>query len=108
VSSTNSPTAVAEELGNRLKQARLNADLTQTELSEKSGISVKMIQGAERGKAQLVTIIAILQALDLADQLNNFLKPQEISPLQLMKLQGKERQRASRRKPTSEQDDTAW
>jgi len=28
-----SPVAIAEELGNRLKQARLNADLTQAEVA---------------------------------------------------------------------------
>lgn len=106
--SVDSPEAVAEELGNRLKQVRLNADLTQVELSDKSGISVKLIQGAEKGKAQLVTMVAILQALDLAEQLNNFIMPQKISPLQLMKLQGKERQRASKRKQAKEQDDLEW
>lgn len=65
-------------------------------------MSIKVVQGVEKGKAQLVTVVAILQALELAEQLNNFIAPQEISPLQLMKLQGKKRQRASARKANKE------
>lgn len=36
-----SPTAVAAQLGERLKLARLNADLTQTEVAERAGVSAK-------------------------------------------------------------------
>lgn len=106
--SSGSPDAVATELGNRLKQARLNADLTQNELADKAGISIKLVQGAEKGKTQLVTLVAILQALDLAEQLNNFIAPQDISPIQLMKLHGRKRQRASGRKTNQHKEDPEW
>ncbi|VUD56301.1 hypothetical protein TDB9533_01954 [Thalassocella blandensis] len=91
-SSTN---VIIQELGQRLKQARLNADLTQVEIAELAGLSRKAVLNAEKGKAQLEVFVAILQALNLTDQMENFLPSQEISPLQLVKLQGKKRQRAS-------------
>ncbi|MFV8784322.1 helix-turn-helix transcriptional regulator [Microbulbifer sp. SA54] len=90
-----SPASIAETLGQRLKQARLNLDLTQLEVAERAGVSRKAVLNAEKGKAQLEVLVAILQALDLTAQLDNFLPPQPPSPVQLAKLQGKQRQRAS-------------
>ena len=90
-----SASAVAEELGSRLKQARLNADLTQTDLATKAGVSRKVVMNAEKGKSTLEAFLAIMAALNLLDQLEHFLPRQTLSPLQLAKLQGKQRQRAS-------------
>ncbi len=92
---TLSAQALAEEIGQRLKQARLNRDLTQTEVAERAGVARKSVLNAEKGKAQLDVFIAIMVALDLTETLNLFLPPQEISPIQLAKLQGKQRRRAS-------------
>ena len=93
-----SPAAIAEELGNRLKQARLNADLTQAEVASRAGLNRRTILNAEKGKVQMENFVAILSAMDMADQLNMFLPVQEISPIQLAKLKGQKRQRASKSK----------
>ena len=45
--------ALAEEIGDRLKQARLNRDLTQSEVAEIAGIARKTVLNAEKGKVQL-------------------------------------------------------
>ena len=106
-----SPAAIAEQLGNRLKHARLNADLTQAELASRTGLNRKTILNAEKGNVQLKNLIAILVSLDMADQLNLFLPVQEISPLQLLRLKGKQRQRASRSKKKSSpsrEDKFSW
>ena len=92
---TESPAAIAAELGERLQQARLNADMTQAEVARQAGITRKLVGRAEKGSAQLETMIAIMQALNLTDQLEVFLPAQEISPIQLVKMQGQKRQRAS-------------
>lgn len=102
--STDSPTTVAETLGGRLKRARLNANLTQVELAERTGLSRKAIINAEKGQLDLVALVAILQALDLVANLNAFLPEPEISPVQLARLKGKKRQRAS---PASAADEEA-
>ena len=91
-----SPVAIAKELGNRLKQARLNADLTQAEVASRAGLNRRTILKAEKGKVQLENLVAILVSMDMEDQLNMFIPVQEISPIQLAKLKGKERQRASK------------
>lgn len=103
-----SPSAIAEELGERLKQARLNADKTQVEVAEQAGISRKAVLNAEKGKVQLETLVAIMGVLRLTGQLDNFLPIQEISPIQLSKLQGRKRQRASGQRSATEQDSSEW
>ncbi len=89
------PHAIATELGDRIKIARLNADLTQKELAKKAGLSLKAVTNSEKGTSTLESIIAILVALELTEQLNSFIPKQEISPVQLAKLQGKKRKRAT-------------
>ncbi len=106
-----SPAAIAEELGNRLKQARLNADLTQAEVASRAGLNRRSIVNAEKGKVQMENFVAILASMDMADQLNMFLPVQEISPVQLAKLKGRERQRASKSKNRNsriKEDKSSW
>ena len=93
--STSSSHAKALEIGERIKQARLNKDLTQVEISEISGLERRAIINAEKGKVTLENLIAYLDALNMRDQIDLFLPPQPISPIQLHKLQGKERKKAS-------------
>lgn len=105
------PIAIAEELGNRLKQARLNADLTQAEVASRAGLNRRTILNAEKGKIQLENLVAILVSMKMTDQLNMFLPVQEISPIQLAKLKGQKRQRASRSKKIKAQikkDKSSW
>lgn len=110
-----SPAAVCEVLGERLKQARLTQELTQKEVAEKAGVERKTVLNAEKGKVQLEILVAILQVLDLTAQLDQFLPPQPVSPLQLAKLQGKRRRRPPRQAKSGGQsniapaeEDDAW
>lgn len=106
-----SPVAIAEQLGERLKQARLNADLTQAEVASRTGINRRTILNAEKGNVQLKNLVAILITLGMVEQINTFLPIQEISPVQLAKLKGKKRQRASRtqkRKHQNREDESLW
>lgn len=104
------PQAIAEELGDRIKMARLNANLTQRVLANKAGVSLKAVTNAEKGKSTLESMIAILIALDMTEQLNFFIPKQTISPIQLIELKGKERKRASSpsHKPTQTKELPSW
>lgn len=106
--SEKSASAIAAELGERLKQARLNHDLTQAEVAELVGISRKTVLNAEKGNVQLTILIAIMAALNLLEQLDLFLPKQDISPIQLAKLQGKQRQRASGHRKNNIEDLAEW
>jgi len=106
--SNKTASALAEEIGERLKQARLNQDLTQSKVASLAGVARKTVLNAEKGKVQLEILIAIMMALDLTEHLDLFLPKQEISPLQLAKLQGKKRQRASGKRCEMEEDKPEW
>lgn len=107
-----SPKALAAEIGSRIRQARLNANLTQQEVADQAGVSRKAIAGAESGKVQLETLLAIMTALQLTSQLDAFLPNQPLSPIQLAKLHGKTRQKAGGQRKSlrdkSKTDDTTW
>ena len=87
--------ALAKELGLRFKTLRLQKNLTQEKLAEMTTLSLNSIKALEAGNAKLSTIISVLRELKALEQLDNFITPIEISPLQLAKMHGKERQRAS-------------
>lgn len=87
--------AVAKELGLRLKQQRLNKDFSQKNIADRAGISITAVQGAERGETTIMTMIKILRVLGNLEQLDVFLPEPKISPLQMSKLEGKKRQKAS-------------
>lgn len=64
------PAAVAEEFGARLRRHREAAGLTQEELAERAGLSVKAIAALERGRRQRPyphTVRALADALGLSD-----------------------------------------
>lgn len=100
--------AIAEKIGERLKQARLNQNLTQSEVADLAGVSRKTVLNAEKGKVQLDIMIEILMVLNLAEQIDLFIPEQEISPLQLAKLQGKKRQRASSQRSNNNEETPEW
>ena len=104
------PSAIAKELGDRIKTARLNANLTQKALANKAGVSLKAVTNGEKGKSTLESMIAILIALEITEQLNFFIPKQEISPVQLIELKGKERKRATStsKKNTQNKDTPQW
>ncbi len=106
--SKESSAILAAQIGERLKQARLNKNLTQSETAALAGVARKTVLNAEKGKVQLEILIAILIALDLTEQIDLFLPIQEISPLQLAQLQGKKRQRASGQLGVSEDRPAEW
>ena len=91
--------AVLKEIGVRARRERLNQNLTQETLSQRAGVSRRVVLDLEGGKGcGLSALIEILRALRKLDQLDVFLPDPGISPLQLAKLRGNERQRASGRR----------
>lgn len=89
---------ILNELGKRLKKARINKNITIEDLSLQSGITSRTIQNIESGKsANTKNIIAILRALRLLEHLDNFIPEQKISPVMLAEMKGKVRKRASKK-----------
>lgn len=88
--------AVLEEIGARIQRHRLNRNVTQEELADHAGVSRTLVQNLERGRGcTLRGLVRILRALELLPQLEVFLSDPGPSPLQLARLSGHTRRRAS-------------
>ena len=92
---TLSDKAVEQELANRIKALRLRKNITQKALAEATLLSLNTIKSLESGRGKLSTLIAVLRELGALDHLDNFIPELSISPIQLAKMQGKVRERAS-------------
>lgn len=91
--------AVLKEIGRRVRRERLNQNTTQATLARSAGVSRRVILDLEAGKGcGLSSFIEILRALRKLDQLDVLLPDPGVSPLQLAKLRGKARQRATGRR----------
>jgi transcriptional regulator with XRE-family HTH domain len=91
--------ALLVRLGSRIQRERLNRNLTQSDLAERAGIGARTIRYLEAGRQTTVaTFIRVLRGLDKLDALDAFLPEPGLSPLQLAKLNGRERKRAGGRR----------
>ncbi|HXC25377.1 MAG TPA: helix-turn-helix transcriptional regulator [Gemmatimonadaceae bacterium] len=96
LSKDRSDSTILEELGRRLTQARLDRNLTQEELATAAGVSKRTVERLETGSSvQLANFIRTLRALDLVQSVEHLIPLVAPSPIAQLKLQGKERQRAS-------------
>ncbi len=100
---------IANEIGSRVRSLRLRRNVTQEQLSEATALSLNVIKSLESGKAKLTSLIAVLRELGSLDDLDRFVPEITISPLQLARRRGMQRQRASgRRLQRRSTDDAAW
>ncbi|MEI6651698.1 MAG: helix-turn-helix domain-containing protein [Chlorobiaceae bacterium] len=96
--------AILAELGKRFAQHRLELQLTQGLLAEQAGVSKRTVERVEAGATtQISSMIRILRVLGLMDRLETLVPEAEPRPMDLLKLKGKMRKRASgKKKPTDE------
>jgi len=69
--------------------------MTQVEVADRAWVSKRTVLKAEKGNVRLADLIAILQALEILDEIDSFLPEPPLSPIELLKLRGKIRKRAS-------------
>jgi transcriptional regulator with XRE-family HTH domain len=106
----NSDGAVLKEIGNRIAQYRLNQDKTQAALAQEAGVSSRTMTRVERGHSvQGSSLIRILRALKLLENFDGLVPEPVVSPIQQLRMQGKQRKRASSKlvKPSKE-DTWSW
>ncbi len=90
-----SDSALAAEIGQRIDQLRLEQNITQEQLAQAVGITEKTYRRLVAGGGKFATLIAVLRVLGQLELVAAFIPRSTFSPLQLAKLKGKERQRAS-------------
>lgn len=89
---------VLEELGARVKKTRLERNIRQKDLADNSGVSLTTIQRLEAGKPiNTLHFISILREFDMLETLDVLFPEYVPSPIQLKKMQGKQRDRASKK-----------
>jgi transcriptional regulator with XRE-family HTH domain len=88
--------AVLTGLGGRILQYRLNRNMTQEALAKEAGLSARTINRVEHGNStQLSNLIRLLRSLGLLENMESLVPKPAISPIQQLKLHGKNRKRAS-------------
>jgi transcriptional regulator with XRE-family HTH domain len=94
--------AVLELLGKFIQQTRLQQNKTQQQVATAAGINRStMVQIENGGGGTMLSFLQILRALEQLELLQHFeIKLQQLSPLQLAKLEQNKRQRASTTKET--------
>jgi len=101
--------AVLTELGRRFVQRRLEFQFTQEMLAEQAGVSKRTVERIEAGAtAQMSTMIRILRALELLDRLETLVPETGPRPMDLVKLKGKARQRASGKRQAANAEPWRW
>lgn len=89
--------AVLGELGERLSAARLARDMTQAVLAAEAGVSKRTVERLESGEvaSRLSAFVRVCRVLGLLDRLDSLLPAPGPNPVDLLKLAGRRRQRAS-------------
>jgi transcriptional regulator with XRE-family HTH domain len=101
--------AILAELGGRLAQRRLELQFTQEMLAEQAGVSKRTVERIEAGvTAQMSTMIRVLRVLDLLDRLEALIPEAVPRPMDLVRLKGKARKRASGKRQAAKEGPWQW
>ena len=81
-------------LGERVRRERIAQGLKQKALAAKAAVSADALSSLENGRpVTTLTLARVLRAMGYGDALENLLPPPVVSPVDLQKLEGKQRQR---------------
>lgn len=105
--------AIAREVGYRIDQIRLELNISQKEIADKVGMTVKTYRNLIDGGGKFESMIAVLRVLDHLELVDTFIPESTFSPLELVKMRGKQRLRASGRRTAisgmnSKEGDLDW
>ena len=104
-----SDTAMLEIIGSFIKHHRLRQNKTQVRLAEEAGIARSTLSLFEKGEnTSLIIFIQLLRALKLLELLKGFQVKQQISPIQLAKLEQTKRVRARQADKSKSKPESDW
>jgi len=87
--------SIAAEIGHRIEQLRLEQNLTQQQVADEIGLSRVSYRKLVSGAGKFENIIAVLRVLGQLDSVEQFVPKTTFSPMEQLKLKGKQRQRAT-------------
>ena len=98
-----SSSAIITALFERLEEIRLSRNVSQAALAEEAGVSRSTITRLAQGQnISFDSLVRVMQALDLSDHLAALLPDPSVRPVERIRLQGRERRRASSKRETAE------
>jgi transcriptional regulator with XRE-family HTH domain len=100
-----------ETIGSFIRHHRLQQNKTQGRLAKEAGIVRSTLSLFEKGQnTSLLVFVQLLRALKLLNMLQEFRVKQQISPLELARLEQKQRYRARRLGPGKDKPntETSW
>ena len=101
--------AIMDEIGQRLARRRIDSGLTQAELARQAGVGRSTVERMEAGHStQMSSFIRVLRVLNLLEQFFKLFPKPGLHPMQLVKAQGKVRQRASSKRNRAQETATDW
>ncbi|MBN2319124.1 MAG: helix-turn-helix domain-containing protein [Acidobacteria bacterium] len=100
-----SDAAVLIELGRRLAERRIREGWTQAELAKQAGIGKRTLERIEAGNScQTSVLVRVLRILGLQQELAGIVPKAGPSPIELWRMKGKERKRASSKRRAKTQE----
>ena len=94
-----SDTAILKKLGTRLKAYRISRGMKQQELALESGVGVSTVAKIENGQpVNLSLLISEMRTLGLLENLDLLVPEPKPSPLDLLKMKGKQVKRVRTKK----------
>jgi transcriptional regulator with XRE-family HTH domain len=100
--------ALVETIGTFVKHHRLEQNKTQQQLATEAGINRSTITQIEKGeKITLQSLLQVLRVLNLLYIMDVFKVQEQVSPLQLAKLEQNKRQRARNNLPAARKEDNS-
>lgn len=88
------PDTIIAELGSRLARCRIESGMTQAQTARRAGMGKRTLERIEAGKdTQLSTLIRLLSVLDLTEHLDLLIPAEMVSPMDMLELKGRIKQR---------------
>jgi transcriptional regulator with XRE-family HTH domain len=84
-------------IGERLARLRLGQNLTQEQVAEEAGLGLRTVQRLELGASatRLTSLLRVCRVLGLLEGFESLLPEEAVSPMELLKLKGRQRKRAT-------------
>ena len=109
ISSVLSDEALLVEVGDRLRQQRLQSQFTQAELAHEAGVSKSTVERLESGQSvDFALLLRVLRKLGLIETLDVLFPETQPSPMALLKNKGRQRKRMSHPKAPSDSPREPW
>ncbi len=104
-----SSSQIEKDLCERLERIRLSRNITQAQLAQEAGVSLRTIGRLEKGEGiSLDTLIRVFIALGIQRNLASTLPDSTIRPIERVGARQGERQRARPRKSSKPSDTWSW